>query len=167
MAYYFIFPEKDATLYSHPDRTKMNTGDDEILEIVKEKGTGNLYYPSRAVIKFKNEDILSVVNDKITPNVFTNGTSQACLQLFTSEHKNLASGQRIEVFPLSQSWEEGTGKYSNLPTSSNGCSWLLRDNPTSKNYWTSSNSSFGLEDPFSLTSSKISSLPVFILILSG
>ena len=28
MAYYFIFPEKDATLYSHPDRTKMNTGDD-------------------------------------------------------------------------------------------------------------------------------------------
>ena len=39
MAYYFIFPEKDATIYSHPDRTKMNTGGDEILEIVKEKGS--------------------------------------------------------------------------------------------------------------------------------
>jgi hypothetical protein len=34
MAYYFIFPEKDATLYSHPDRNTTNTGNDEILEIV-------------------------------------------------------------------------------------------------------------------------------------
>ena len=38
MAYYFLFPEIDATIYSHPDRFKMNTGHDEILEIVKEKG---------------------------------------------------------------------------------------------------------------------------------
>ena len=41
MAYYFIFPENDATIYSHPDRTKMNTGEDEILEIVKEKGSSD------------------------------------------------------------------------------------------------------------------------------
>ena len=118
MAFYFIFPEKDATLYSHPERTRMNTGADELLEIVKEKGTGKLYYPSRAVIKFKNEDILSVVNDKITPAVFTNGTSQACLQLSTFEHKNLANVLNLEVFAISQSWDEGTGRYSNLPTGS-------------------------------------------------
>ena len=37
MAYYFIFPEKDATVYSHPNRTKLNTGGDEIIEVVKEK----------------------------------------------------------------------------------------------------------------------------------
>ena len=37
MAYYFIFPEKDATLYSHPERTKMNTGADEILEMPRRK----------------------------------------------------------------------------------------------------------------------------------
>ena len=35
MAYYFIFPEKDATIYSHPDRDTMNTGLDEIHELVK------------------------------------------------------------------------------------------------------------------------------------
>ena len=39
MAYYSIFPEKDSTIYSHPDREKLNTGGDEILEVVKEKGT--------------------------------------------------------------------------------------------------------------------------------
>ena len=55
MAYYFLFPEKASTLYSHPDRETLNTGHDEILEIVKEKGTTNeKYYPSRVLIKFKN-----------------------------------------------------------------------------------------------------------------
>ena len=66
MAYYFIFPELDATIYSHPDRTKMNTGGDEILEIVKEKGSSDqIYYPSRALIKFKHEDIKDVISNII------------------------------------------------------------------------------------------------------
>ena len=48
MAYYSIFPEKDTTLYSHPDRINMNTGKDEALELVEEKATtGEIYYPSR------------------------------------------------------------------------------------------------------------------------
>ena len=55
MAHYFIFPEADTTLYSHPDRSTMNAGHDEILELVEEKATtGNTYYPSRILIKFKN-----------------------------------------------------------------------------------------------------------------
>ena len=88
MAYYFLFPEKDATVYSHPDRDKMNTGHDEIIELVKEKSTtGSFYYPSRILIK---------------------------------------------------SWDEGTGRYSNLPTSSNGVSWRYRDNDTSKTEWITS-----------------------------
>ena len=38
MAYYFLFPENDTTIYSHPNRDEMNTGNDEILELVKERG---------------------------------------------------------------------------------------------------------------------------------
>ena len=53
MAYYFLFPELDTTLYSHPDRSEMNAGSDEILEIVKERGvTNNILYPSRIILKF-------------------------------------------------------------------------------------------------------------------
>ena len=37
MAYYSIFPEKDTTIYSHPDRIHMNTGKDEVLELVEEQ----------------------------------------------------------------------------------------------------------------------------------
>ena len=70
MAYYSIFPEKDTTLYSHPDRINMNTGKDEILELVEEKATtGEIYYPSRILIKFKSTDIRDVIQNKLTGNI--------------------------------------------------------------------------------------------------
>jgi hypothetical protein len=133
MAYYSIFPEKDATIYSNPDRDTLNTGNDEILELVKEKGSNNnIYYPSRILVQFKNSEINDVISNKIT------GDFSASLQLFSTEHKNLDKSQNIEVFALSQSWDEGTGRFSNLPTSSNGCSWLFRDNSTTKTKWLTS-----------------------------
>ena len=144
MAYYSIFPEKDSTIYSHPDRTKMNTGGDEILEIVKEKGSSDSrYYPSRVLIQFKSTEIESTISDKIGSSIFNNGTTEVALQLLSSEHKNLASNLNLEVFAVSQSWDEGTGRFSNLPTSSNGCSWIFRDNDTNATKWTTS--SFGTE----------------------
>ncbi len=116
----------------------MNTGNDEVLELIKEKGSNNtLHYPSRILIQFSNDDIQKVIN-KIGSNNFT-----ASLQLFSTEHKNLAAEQLIEVFPISQSWNEGTGRYSNLPLSSNGSSWLYRDNSINKIEWSTSSFSPG------------------------
>ena len=154
MAYYFIFPEKDATIYSHPDRTQLNTGHDEILEIVKEKGSSDpRYYPSRVLIKFKNEDIKDVIANKIGSTTFNSGISQVTLQLLSTEHKNLSSTLNLEVFAVSQSWDEGTGRFSNLPTSSNGCSWIFRDNDITGTKW--STSSFGIATTGSLEASGI------------
>jgi hypothetical protein len=136
MAYYFIFPEKDTTIYSHPDRDTLNTGNDEILELVKEKGSNNsLYYPSRILLQFKNTDIQTAINKS---NNFT-----ASLQLFSVDHKNLSNEQSVEVFPISQSWNEGTGKYSNLPLSSNGSSWVYRDNSITQTKWLTSSFAAG------------------------
>tara|TARA_B100001059_G_scaffold10059_1_gene8202 strand:- start:10376 stop:11509 length:1134 start_codon:yes stop_codon:yes gene_type:complete len=135
MAYYSIFPEKDTTIYSHHNRSDLNTGNDEILELVKEKGsTNNLYYPSRILLQFSNSDIQLAIAKS---NNFTSS-----LELFSAEHKNLSAEQSVEVFPLSSSWNEGTGKYSNLPISSNGSSWLYKDNDSSKTKWLTS--SFGV-----------------------
>ena len=62
MANYFLFPEKDTTLYSHPDRKGLNAGRDEILELVKEKGSTDAYhYPTRILIKFDNTDIKTAI----------------------------------------------------------------------------------------------------------
>ena len=135
MAYYSIFPEKDTTIYSHPDRLGMNTGNDEILELVKEKGSNNaIYYPSRILIQFKDSEIKNIFETKI-PN---SNSYSASLELFSAENHNLAANHRIEAFPISQSWNEGTGKFSNLPTSSNGCTWLHTDNSTIKTPWVTS-----------------------------
>ena len=140
MAYYFIFPESDTTLYSHPDRSDMNAGNDEILEIVKEQGsTDNLLYPSRIVIKFPNAEIKTTIEDIIGHDIFnTSGSVTASLQLTSAEPKNLVSILNIEAFTVSESWDEGSGRYSNLPTSSNGASWEYRFNGIDSTEWTTS-----------------------------
>jgi len=139
MAYYSIFPEIDSTIYSHPDRTFMNTGKDEILELVKERGTTNSrHYPSRILIKFKNEEIKSVISDTIGSAKFNDGTTKANLQLTTVQPQTLTTILNIEAFAVSQSWHEGSGRYSNLPTSSNGCTWKFRDNNVTQSPWPTS-----------------------------
>ena len=153
MAYYFLFPEIDTTLYSHPDRKEMNAGSDEILEIVKESGsTDNVLYPSRIILKFKNEELKDAIEDIIGHSNFNNITT-ASLQLTAAEPKNLISTLNLQVFTISQSWDEGTGRYSNLPTSSNGASWRYRNNTTVATEWTTA--SFGLGSTGSIDSTLI------------
>tara|TARA_Y100000592_G_scaffold85719_1_gene138152 strand:- start:11966 stop:13174 length:1209 start_codon:yes stop_codon:yes gene_type:complete len=149
MAYYSIFPESDTTLYSHPDRSQMNAGSDEILEIIKERGTTDTkLYPSRILIKFKTEDMLIAYNiatsnhtrtiseinsDTNRPPLYT-----ASLELFAATSQgptNFQGTQNIELYALSQSFNEGTGRYDNLPTSSNGATWEFRDDSVLKTSW--------------------------------
>ncbi len=135
MANYFIFPEKDNTLYSHPDRKSLNAGRDEILELVKEKGSSNFYHhPSRILIKFNDSDIKTAI-EKIGSATFNNGITKVSLQLTAMQAKNLVTTFNIQSFPVSQSWNEGTGKYLNIPSGSNGSSWQYRDNSISKTEW--------------------------------
>jgi len=138
MAYYFIFPEKDSTLYSHPDRDSLNTGQDEILELVKEKiSSQTKFYPSRILIQFSDNNIKEAF-DKVGSSPYNTN-----LQLFSTEHKNLAINQSVEVYPLAKAWEEGKGRYSNTPTSSNGCSWLFKDGSVRANRWTTASFDIG------------------------
>ena len=122
MAYYSIFPEKDSTIYSHPNRTGLNTGRDEVLELLEEKSsTAELYYPSRFLIKFKNTEIKDIIENK------TNGIPfNTHLEVFSTEHKALHANHIVQVYAISQSWDEGTGRFKNNPSSSNGVTWDMR-----------------------------------------
>jgi len=164
MAYYSIFPEKDTTIYSHPDRINMNTGKDEILELVEEKATtGEIYYTSRILIKFKNTDLRDVIENKLTGTAkeVTAATCEVSLDLFAGENKSLTSDHTIIAFPLSQSWEEGTQRYdANPPTTTtgsfqaaNGATWIHRNRSTGS-AWTSSNAEF--DSTFALASGSYS-----------
>ena len=157
MAYYFLFPEKDTTLYSHPDRIYSNTGKDEIIELAKEKSvvTG-LYYPSRILVKFKNEELKTVIRDVVGSTKFNNGNAQVSLQLMASEHKSLTQILNIETFPVSQSWMQGSDKYLDIKqgiTSSNGASWRYTDDTNYRTEWTTA--SFGNASTGSINSNTI------------
>ena len=136
MAYYSIFPKKDTTIYSHPDRIKMNTGHDEVLEIVKERGTSDQrYYPSRILIQFDNDEIKDIISNKIGSSIFNNGTTKANIELYSAEHKNLTTTLNVEAFAVSKSWSEGSGRFTDVPITSNGTSWVYKDNDIEKNQW--------------------------------
>jgi hypothetical protein len=123
MAHYFIFPEKDTTIYSHPTRAILNTGIDEILTLRDEPSSTDLnYYPSRILIQFKQSEINDVINNTVTGGYFS-----ASLNFYQTEHKELSINQNLEVFPISSSWNNGAGRFNNIPIISDGCSWLYRD----------------------------------------
>ena len=123
MAHYFIFPEKDTTMYAHPTRALLNTGIDEILTLRDEPSSTDLnYYPSRILIQFPQSEINAVISDRVVSGPFS-----ASLNCYQTEHTELSIDQNLEVFPISGSWNNGTGRYANIPIISDGCSWLYRD----------------------------------------
>ena len=146
MAYYFLFPEKDTTLYSHPDRITANTGHDEILELAKEKSvTTGLYYPSRILLKFKNEEIKEVIADVIGSTTFNDSdinNSSVGLQLMSTEHKSLTTVLNINCYAVSESWQQGSERYLDIKhgvTQSNGASWKYTDDTNYRTEWQTTN----------------------------
>ena len=130
MAYYSIFPEKDTTIYSHPLRTELNTGGDEIIELSEEQHTnsGSTYYASRILMQFKDTEIQDVIDNKINGSAYSSS-----LELFATEHKATPATSSVYVYPLGQSWNEGSGRWLNTPSQSIGvdlgCTWINRLSP--------------------------------------
>ncbi len=122
MAIYKIFPTKDTTLYSmYPDK---NTGLDSILEASLEvNGTPNPSpQTSRFLIQFSTTEITDIINNKISGSQW-----ESNLKCFVSSVTALNSDTTLEVYPISQSWNLGTGKYNFDPEVQNGASWNWRD----------------------------------------
>ena len=122
MAVYKLFPTQDTTLYSiYPE---MNTGLDEILEASLE--VGNLGTPapqtSRFLIQFDSTEITDVINNKISGSSWN-----SYLRCFVANVTALNSTTTIEAYPISQSWNMGTGRFENIPQTQNGASWIWRD----------------------------------------
>lgn len=113
MAVYRIFPSQDAAVYS--EFPLMNTGIDEILEV------GNYVSDTtpqvaRTYIQFANQDVISAVD-------LTGGTYTASLGLYMAKVSNLASTTPIEVYALTGSWQNGTGRFGDVPQTTDGVSW--------------------------------------------
>ncbi len=128
----FYTASKDAAIYLQ--QPYQNTGIDEVLEISK------VYYGdtrdnSRALIQFANITLPQVP--------FT-----ASLHLKITKAEEIPANFTIEAYPISGSWEMGTGtRFDNLTT--NGVSWYYRNgDDTSTNWYTTMDGITASYSPF-------------------
>ena len=126
MAVYKIFPEKDAYISSKDPA--QNTGRDEILEVsntnainLDTSAQGDVPAVKRALIQFKTTDISDVITNKIGDAAF-----QSNLNLYLANATIAPLDYTIETFPISQSWNMGTGRSADSPKTYNGVSWGWR-----------------------------------------
>ena len=118
MAVYKIFPEKDASIYSQ--FPLLNTGVDEILD-VSTFFTSADPQVSRFLVKFSQSEIEDILTNKIGTASF-----QSNLKTYISDITGLNSTTTLEVYPISGSWNMGTGRYPNRPQTQNGVCWTSR-----------------------------------------
>ena len=137
--HYFEYATKDTTLYemSH----SMNAGQDEILEVRKDMNAdGSATNVSRALIKFD----LTYVSKSISSGLITSGSqTKFYLNSYDANSSDLNVSQTLYTYPVSQSWENGSGKYDYFPMVEDGASWKWKDNSIEKTQWNEISASGG------------------------
>jgi hypothetical protein len=126
---YSIFAQRDATIYER--QYTMNTGIDPLLELSHETpGSGSSIYNSRILLKFDVSDIQNKVNSgKISNN------AKYYLSLITADIREIPQEYVVYAYPLSSSWVNGTGRFSNLPYTTDGVSWKYRTSKVTGIEW--------------------------------
>lgn len=116
MAVYKIFPTQDTTLYSaYPT---MNTG----LNAICESSNTILLDGSPGVSRYLTQFDLSEIQD-IIDNKISGSTYDIFLRNFIAEAQGITEDISLEILPLAQSWNNGTGYYLDIPETTNGASW--------------------------------------------
>lgn len=118
MAVYRIFPEKDTFISTEVPTG--NAGKDEIVEIggyYDISGTGQA---NRILVKYSSDDINTAI-----ATIGGAGYS-ASLGMYIADASALPSDITVYANAISQSWDNGTGKFGDTPTNTSGVSWTYR-----------------------------------------
>ena len=115
--HHFIYSTKDSWIAELS--SSANFGGDEILELKKEYDTYALKGVSRILVQFDLTEISkSVVDNKISDE------AKYYLRLYGTEgNRDSTVEYNLAAYPLSQSWEEGSGKKFNNPITKDGVTW--------------------------------------------
>tara|TARA_B100001094_G_scaffold289090_1_gene305759 strand:- start:620 stop:1723 length:1104 start_codon:yes stop_codon:yes gene_type:complete len=132
--HYFIFPTADTWISSGSNVITgesfkdQNFGKDQILEVKKEFYNKSFDYPTRTLVNFAGttfNTVSSSIADGTIPS-----DAKFYLRMFEAQgNSDLSSIYDLHIQPISQSWTEGTGKFSDNPKTTNGCSWKNRSYP--------------------------------------
>ncbi|MDA9309598.1 hypothetical protein N9Q43_00070 [bacterium] len=128
MAIYKLFPSQDASIYSaYP---AMNTGLDPILDVFNT-------YPSttpspqvaRSIIKFDQSEIEEVIGSiaKVDGQAGEWNQWSGSLKAYVAKATNVVLNSNLEIYPVSGSWNNGTGQYLDNKINGTGVSWVFQD----------------------------------------
>jgi hypothetical protein len=145
MAIYKIFPTQDATLYS--SYSTMNTGLDAILEASNKVGIAGDPEVARYLIQFDQDEILDIYSNKVGNNSY-----EVFFRNSIAETQGISQNTFLELLPIAQSWNNGTGYYLDNPIEDNGASWAY-SNYSGSNPWSPSGSYVGINGTYNYTSS--------------
>ena len=120
MAVYKLFPSQDAAIYSaYP---AMNTGLDPILDVANYVTDINpTSRVARSLIKFDQNQINNVI-DSIAA-VTQSLAISASLKSYVAKATNVIIDSTIEVYPISGSWNNGSGQFADIQQNTTGVSW--------------------------------------------
>lgn len=125
MAIYRIFPEKDTYIYS--ELNSGSAGIDEILEIAGYEDSSGVGRTSRILIQFNSNEITDIVDSKIGSSPIS-----ASIRLYLAEASEIPTSFTLYSYPVSQSWVNGVGKFSDVPVDTSGASWGFSDTANSE-----------------------------------
>ena len=116
MAVYKIFPTQDTTLYcSNPS---MNTGLDAILEVSNKLNLSGNPEVARYLVQFDQDEIIDIYSNKIG-----NSSYDIYFKNSIAEAQGINQNTLLEILPVAQSWNNGTGYTLDNPQTTDGASW--------------------------------------------
>ena len=122
MAVYKLFPEKDASIYSAYNY--MNTGLDAILDVKNEVTESNpVSRVARTLIKFNQSEIDNALTtiSNVTESNWNNWS--VSLRCYVAKATNITLDSTLYAYPISGSWNNGTGQYLDNIINGTGASW--------------------------------------------
>jgi hypothetical protein len=123
MAVYKLFPTQDAAIYSaYP---AMNTGLDPILDVANYVTDLNpTARVARSLIKFDQDQINDVIDN--IASVTESLAISASLRSYIAKATNVIIDSTLEVYPISGSWNNGSGQFADVQQNTTGVSWVYQ-----------------------------------------
>jgi hypothetical protein len=116
MAVYKIFPIQDTTLYStYPS---MNSGLDAMCEVFNAIDISGNAGVARYLTQFDHQEITDIINEKINGSQY-----DVHFKNYIATAQGINADTTIEILPLAQQWNNGTGHYLDSPQIEDGASW--------------------------------------------
>jgi hypothetical protein len=119
MAVYRIFPEKDTFISS--EAPTGNAGKDEIVELGGYSDITGVGETNRILVQYSTSEIQDVISNKILSANYS-----ASLHLYLADAYEVPVTYTLYTYPIYGPWDNGVGKFGDLPVNTTGVSWQYR-----------------------------------------